>query len=362
MARPRKEKPNRSDQRYEVKITIGHGLDGKPIRKSFYSHISKDDAKKQADEYRINKKASAFAGVVLPTESVNFKEWAEHWLRIYKEKTVRASTYKNTYCNTVHIDLIPYFGKAQLSSISPTDVQAFFNTRHAASKSKLDKIRTCLNGIFETAIDNGLCARNPVRGVKIISTALKEKKRAYSSKDATKLLEYAVHSPDGLGIVLLLELGIRRGELLALNWDDVNIDTKIVSISKTVSIENGRVVIGPPKTDSSIRELPLSLSIATYLSKLKKTGLIFPNSVGQVFDPHNWKKRVYDPFMQRAAHDLQIPILNPHELRHTCGTLLYAKTKNIFAVSKFLGHASVDITARIYVHNDVEVLRDSLNI
>lgn len=64
--------------------------------------------------------------------------------------------------------------------------------------------------------------------------------------------------------------------------------------------------------------------------------------------------------MKKATAALSIPSLSPHELRHTCGTLLYARTKNIYAVSKFLGHANINITAKIYVHNDVDTLRESL--
>ena len=63
MARPKKEAPNRSDGRYEVKITIGHDMNRKPIRKSFYSDVSKEDARQQAEAYRINSKASELAGI-----------------------------------------------------------------------------------------------------------------------------------------------------------------------------------------------------------------------------------------------------------------------------------------------------------
>lgn len=360
MPRPKKEKPNRSDQRFEVKRTVGHTFDGKPIRKSFYSTISKADAKRQAEEYLIESKAATLAGIPMQQGSANFSDWAEHWLSAYKERTVRPSTFVNTYQNTVRVDLIPYFGSAQLSSITPADVQTFFNRRAGGSFSKLSKLKLCLYGIFETAVDNGLCARNPARNVQLPARQKASEKRAYAEQEASALLQYAAGKPDGLGVLLLLAFGLRRGELLGLLWEDFDFETRTLRISRAVSLVNGRPMLGEPKNKTSIRVLPIPPDVLPHLAERRGSGLVFQNQKGGVYDPHNWKVRLYDPFLEKASADLSIEPLNPHELRHTCGTLLYARTKNIYAVSKFLGHANINITAKIYVHNDVDTLRESL--
>lgn len=82
--------------------------------------------------------------------------------------------------------------------------------------------------------------------------------------------------------------------------------------------------------------------------------------------PANFQRYIYSKFMdgyiQSLGANTDIEKLNPHELRHTCGTLLYQRTKNIYAVSKFLGHADIKITTDTYIHDDIDMLRDELGI
>ena len=92
MARPKKEKPNRNDGRYEVKLTIGKTIDGTPIRKSFYSYISKEDAKKQADEYKIESEVANRTGAGFVDRNISFEEWAYKWLEV--------DVYKRQICIT----------------------------------------------------------------------------------------------------------------------------------------------------------------------------------------------------------------------------------------------------------------------
>ncbi len=364
MPRPKKEKPNRSDQRFEVKRTVGHTFDGRPIRKSFYSTISKADAKRRAEEYLISSKAATLAGIPMQRGSASFADWAEHWLSAYKERTVRPSTFVNTYQNTVRVDLIPYFGKAPLTSITPADVQTFFNRRAGSSVSKLSKLKLCLCGIFETAVDNGLCARNPARNIQLPACRKAAEKRAYTEQEADALLRYATGAQDGLAVALLLSFGLRRGELLGLRWEDFDFGARTLRIARAVGAVQGKPVLGEPKNKTSVRTLPIPPRILPYLTEqadgADRKDFVFTNKKGALYEPHSWKVRHYDPFMKKATAALSIPSLSPHELRHTCGTLLYARTKNIYAVSKFLGHANINITAKIYVHNDVDTLRESL--
>ena len=77
---------------------------------------------------------------------------------------------------------------------------------------------------------------------------------------------------------------------------------------------------------------------------------------------HNSMLFHYNKFFENLYNQLGIPRYSPHCLRHTCGTLLYEKTKDIYAVSKFMGHSNITTTAKIYVHDSAEMLRKSLNI
>ena len=125
MARPRKEQPNRSDGLYEVKITIGRNSNGSLIRKSFYSSISKEDAKKKAEDFKLNQKVSIITGVNYVEKQINFKQWALQWLETYKKGKVKQHTYDYTYRVNVEKYLIPYFDKSGLNDIQQVHIQSF---------------------------------------------------------------------------------------------------------------------------------------------------------------------------------------------------------------------------------------------
>ena len=159
---PRKKKQNRTDGRFEYNSTIGKTIDGKLIRKSFYSSTSIADAKRQAEEYKIQQEVSLRTGDGFQSDDT-FESWAIKWLTVYKQPNVSENTYISSYRNPVERYLLPYFGRARLTEIRPIDVQNFFAQHQDLSMSYLKKLRMCLSAIYEAAIDNGVYCRNPVR-------------------------------------------------------------------------------------------------------------------------------------------------------------------------------------------------------
>lgn len=109
------------DNLYEVKITVGHKLNGDPIRKSFYSPSSKDEAQEQAKAMADRKGGAERTGATFIEKDITFTEWARKWLGTYKPN-VDINTYRMTYEQNVKIHLIPYFGKANIKNIRPVDV------------------------------------------------------------------------------------------------------------------------------------------------------------------------------------------------------------------------------------------------
>ena len=136
----KKEKPNRSDQRYEVKLTVGRTLDGKLIRKSFCSSTGKVDAQAQAEHYKVQQEATRLTSHSFVSRETNFAKWPRIWLEIYKNPTVKANTYGGTYQGgPVENHLIPYFGKADLDDIRPAGIQAYLTKRAKPCRRKACK-------------------------------------------------------------------------------------------------------------------------------------------------------------------------------------------------------------------------------
>lgn len=342
-------------KRYEVKLSIGQSADGQAIRKSFYSSVSKADARNKANQYQ---REHAREMLATPERlSPNFDEWAEEWLKTYKKGTVKQHTYLYTYEVNVAKYLIPYFGSQKLSEIRQIDIQKYFNSV-TFSQSVLRKQKLILHEIFETAVNNDMCKKNPVINIRFHNFLEEETKRVYTSEQARKVKEYA-EKHQNYGIIILLETGIRRSELLGLQWSDIDFHSLTMRICRAVVQTRGQIVISSPKSKSSNRIFPISQELADYIKQIPNNGIYVIGTEDKPQSPSTFAHR-FIRFMQRMSKEIDVPALSPHELRHTYGTLLRENGVDIYTIQKVLGHADINTTASLYVHNDIEVLRKKL--
>lgn len=358
-----KKKHLRADQRYEIKRTIPNQftIDGKKVRKSFYSYISIADCEKQYEEYLINMNS----GITVVSPNITVGEWAIQWLEIYKKGNVKDSTYQSSYERPVNNQIIPCIGNRILSTVRSTDINSFMSDlQKKYSQSTIDKVKNCLFDMFDRAGDNDLIIKNPCKKIQTRSDKEKAEKRTYPEETVKSILKYASTVPDGIYIKILLILGLRCSELCGLKYSDFDFENKTVNISRAATDSNGKVVVDIPKSKNSVRTLPLSDSFAEELKqslKESKTGFILPSPrrIDKPVNPKNFVKRYNKFFAGYVSHinDPSFEQLSPHELRHTCGTLLYKKTKDIYAVSRYMGHSSIEVTAKYYIHSDAETLR-----
>ena len=362
MGRPKKEKPNHGNL-YEIKITVGHKLNGDPIRKSFYSPTSKDDAREQAKQWQVKKAVSERTGEVFIEKDITFAEWAKKWLEVYKKGKVKQHTYDYTYRVNVEKYMIPFFGQAKLQNITQADVQEYFNKHAFLAENNLKRHRMILRNIFEKAVYNDLCRKNPVGGVNYASNKEKTVRHAYTEAQADKLIEYAKHHKGGAMIVIMLNTGVRRGELLGLKWSDVDYGGKTISVKRSVTPDTTEPEDGDVKSNSSYRVVPVSDEFLDFLKTLPcKTEYVIPGKTKYGYLSIDAFEQRYKRFMQTASENLEIPYLVPHELRHTFGTVLREKGVDIYTISHVMGHSNVAVTDKIYVHNDINVLRRDMKL
>ena len=390
MARPKKEVSNRSDGRFEVKVVLSHTFDGKAIRKSFYSEKSRADARAKADEWLAERRAAALAGLSFSGQATTFCAWAEKWLELFKKGKVRDNTFYGSYEVPVKLHLIPYFGAAKLDDILPADIQAFFDKKkdEGYALETLKKMRSCLFGIFTTAMENNLCRKNPItKSITLTSAKKAAEKRAYTKEERDRVIEFARGHKDGLAIILMLRTGITRSELLGIKWEDVDTAARTVAITRgvtdTKSTATGKigVMIGETKNEFRNRILPIDDDTTAMFEELRKKRalyvggnkkkripgrevlpeFVFHNSDGGAFCPKNWYNRVYKPFMEEMHRENpDIAMLSPHELRHTFATIANNNGTNLFILSKMMGHADTRMLYKRYAHTNAEDLRKGL--
>lgn len=362
MPRKKKEAPNHGKY-YEVKAVVGHRIDGRPVYKSFYSKISKEDARNKAEAYNVQQALADQAGEIFleGRKTVTFGRWAEKWLEVYKKPFVDDNTFRYTYQGIVKKHLLPFFGAANLADIRPVDIIQFFSEHTEMSQSHLDKCMLCLRGIFETAVDNGLCSKDPCRNVKPQSKKHPNVKQVYSDDEIARLEDYCLQTGRMPEIILLLETGLRRGELLGLKWEDVDLGNATLSVRRSIAVDKGNHVKENRPKWGSFRTIPLSAPALKLLRHLPRAGaFIFGNpETGLPRRPDSWGIKLRT-LMKRAHEEIGVPILSAHELRHTYGTRLRRHGADIYTIQKIMGHKDIDVTANTYVHNEIEVLRSKI--
>ena len=367
MGRPKKDKPNHASGMYEVKITIGHTFDGKPIRKSFYSSVSKSAAKAKAEQFKIDQAVSMQTDSPFVSKKECFDTWALKWLETYKLNKVKEHTYNATYKTHIVRYLIPYFKKAKLAEIKQIDIQNYFNNiknpdnGKPLSSSLLNKHKLILKSIFDTAIDNDLCYKNPVKNISFPKVAEKKEKLFYNAEQAKLFRQYALEH-QYYDLVILLDTGVRRSELLGLKWSDIDFQSLTIHVQRAVTQTKGKVIIDKPKSKTSDRFIPISTATMEVLIKLKtESEYVIANKTSEPLTP-NYYTNKFAKIMKQISNDTGLPTLTPHELRHTFGSLLREKNVDIYTIQKVMGHSDISITSSVYVHNDIEVLRKQLKL
>lgn len=296
-----------------------------------------------------------------------FSDWCNKYFVVKKSK-VKQSTWYNKYYYNYNRYIFPDFGGLQIEDIKPIELELFFCTDDVKIKSSSvqEKLYSLLYGIFEKAYQNDVVSKNPMQAVELAEYKAVREKRVYTQEQAELLYDFCRHHRFGATVALLLKAGHRRGEALGLRFCDIDADNNIISVNQAIVEQSGRGVITTPKTKTSVRIQPVERGlVALCLERASLgcvgNGLLFPSSAGLPQSPHNWYNRRYMALMQDFVKSQPyIPLLNPHELRHTCGTLLYRKGVDLRTIQKFMGHASIEVTSKIYVHDDVEHMREAL--
>lgn len=347
MGRPKKieKKPNK-DGFYRVDRTIGKDINGKPIVKIFRSKVSYEKALEKAERYESQK----------DTCNIMFEEWATKWLWEYKQPTVKANTFEITYRPIVEGHLIPYFKHFKLKDITNAMVQQFFNANQSLSKSTLNKLKITLSQIYTTAIANRLVDYSPLMAVKIKSTHVKEVKQTFTFEEVEEIKKQALSHRHGLPILMLAYMGLRASELCGLKWEDINFKNNTMSIQRACTSLKGMAVIGEAKNKTSNRVIPIPGELVEVLKANSGKGYILTRKNKKPMPPDHFTKRYYKQFFT----EIGMRYLSPHAMRHTCGTLLYEKCHDVFAVQCFLGHSNAIVTSSIYVHANPDDLRKQL--
>ena len=299
-------------------------------------------------------------GLVFDAGTLTVGEYLDRWMRDV-EGTVRESTHQR-YGYAVGPHVKPALGSIKLKDLNAAQVRWFYRDRLASglSPASVHKLHVVLHKALKAAVSDGLIPRNVAAGLKLPKLS-REEIDPLNREEARRLLEAAKGERLEALYMLALNTGMRLGELLALNWDDVDLEGEVLRVRRTLTRSGKVYTTGEPKTRNSRRVIRLTGAAVEALrghlprqleemgrmgSLYQPGGLVFATEVGTIVNPSNVRNRSLKPLLKKAG-------LRPvrfHDLRHTCATLLLLKNVNPKIVSELLGHASVSITLDVYSH------------
>ena len=338
---------------WECQIMVGYQADGRKKMKSFYGQKQKE-ARDKAREYldNLNKQAEI-------SEETTFSQWADTWYASMKGE-VSESTYEG-YRYTLRI-LKEFFGDEKLTKIKAIHIENFLKkmTSEGKSHSYITKMRGMLFQIMKKAEANDLIMKNPVAVAdkqRYKDTA--PKKDSFTVEEIDRMMERLPDNRIGNSIRLMLGTGMRTQEIMGLMPTHIDEDGSCIHIRQAVTMVKGTPKIGPPKTKTSYRDIPVPLSLRETAKKLRSLAapyippyipLIWHGVSTPICNPSQFRKQ-FKSCLQAIGG---VRLLSPHCCRHTYVSQLQAASVPLETIQSMTGHADIDMTQH-YLHVQREV-------
>lgn len=326
----------RADNRYCKKITIN----GKP---KFVYGQTKQELADKIDELKL-----LYAlGATNIDKKITVEEWAEKWWKAVKEGKTGIKSQGN-YISALNNYIFPAIGTMKLTNVKAIHIQNLINDmgRKGKSKSLQHKVLLALNGIFVYAMRNGLIVSNPAQFVDLYEVPVK-KRQALTPAQTKALLEVCQGLRAELAVHLALFCGLRRGEIVALKWQDINEEHRVLVIINAVEFVHNKPQEKSTKTKAGNRIIPIPPHLFEMLqtaSKTKKSLYVVPSAKGLQLS-ETAAKRLLEPVQRR----LDFPV-SYHILRHTYATNLDKLGISPKSCQYLMGHSTITVTKNIYTH------------
>ena len=353
----------RKDGTWCAVITVGRKPDGKLKQKFFYGKTRQEVAEK------LNKALNELRqGTFVEATAVTVESWLKTWLEEYKRPKLRLTTFES-YRIMAECHIVPAIGHIKLKDLRPEHLQHLYNEKLKAGLSPrtVRYIHLVVHSALKQALKNQLVYRNVAEATELPADKKKEA-RALTLEEMDRFLNALEGDRLKAAFVTLLGTGLRRGELLALKWDNVNLKEGIIAVKENlVWIAKKGFVFQPPKTEKSKRVVPLPDDVLAELKRHKvrqaeeklkigaayqDNGLVFCTEIGTPIIPRNFERK-YKALLKKAG----LTGVKLHSLRHTYATRLLELGENLKVVQELLGHSRISVTADIYSHVSPELKR-----
>jgi len=344
----------RQDGRWEGALHLGYE-NGKRVRRWVLGYSRKEVAEKLQAIQQLKAE-----NLPIPDQRTKLGPFLRRWLDEVARPNLRPSTY-TSYDTILKVHLVPGLGHIAIAKLTPADVQTFMNRRSTSGLSprRVAYIHAVLRRALVTAERWGMVSRNVA---KLVDTprVTRHEITPLTPEQARTLIESAVADRHRALWITALGTGLRQGELLALRWEDVDLDTGNLRVRHSLANVDGELTLQEPKTDRSRRSLVLPEAVTAALqahrtrqlmdrmaagSRWVDSGHVFATMLGK---PHHAATitRCFHDALDRAG----LPRVRFHDLRHSAATFLLATGFTLEDVKNLLGHSSIVLTSNTYGH------------
>lgn len=345
----------RGDKTFLVRVFLGHSENGK----RHYFNRTVRGTKKDADKVLTEILRRRDAGEPLEESKHIFSAYVEEWLDT-KAHSLRSNTVEN-YRYLLEKYVSPKLGNRKLRSIEPTDISNIYSglARQGLSGTTVQLIHAILSGIFKQAVKSRLIRFNPLSAVDRPKRERREM-RTLRGDEAKTFLQSIKGNGNECLFVFLFTTGCRPSEALGLKWPDLNFETGIVTIQRTLKKKHGQWKCDAPKTSAGLRSVTLPSEMLRRLREHRRAqnearlkagaewadgSFIFTNEFGHPLGLDAVRKK-----FKLALRQANLPEVRLYDARHTSATLLMESGVSPKVVSERLGHSDVGITLEIYSH------------
>jgi integrase len=336
----------RADGYWCATVNIGYNDSGKRRRKTVYGATKKD-----VQERLARLQSRKLDGTLSDIGRLTVSAFLSQWLESSAKPATRATTFAGYMC-IVERHIVPAIGGLPLAKLAPAHVQGLYSRldRKGASVYTRRLTHAVLHRACKQAVTWGMIPRNPVDAVEAPRVPRSDI-RPLSAEQAKELLAAAKGDRLEALFVLALTTGMRLGELLGLQWANVDLAAGYLTVRHSLQELNGRLTLSEPKTAKSRRKIELSALAVESLAAHRKRNLtigghVFRDTQGGPVRRSNFHRRCFKPLLERAGlEDMRF-----HDLRHTAATLMLASGEHPKVVQETLGHSTISMTIDTYSH------------